>query len=68
VPELAALDDGRVRIYVCGAGIVAYASSDEGKTWTREATVVSPGVLNSRIVCDPSRVAEASRFIYKIQP
>ena len=68
VPELAALDDGRVRIYVCGAGIIAYASADEGKTWAREATVVAAGALNARTVCDPSRVAGASRFIYKIQP
>ena len=68
VPELSALEDGRVRIYVCGAGIIAHASSDEGKTWAREATVVPPGILNSRIVCDPSRVAGADRFIYKIQP
>jgi hypothetical protein len=68
VPELAALDAGRVRIYVCGAGIVAHSSSDEGKTWTREATVVPPGTLNSRTLCDPSFVAGASRFVYKIQP
>jgi hypothetical protein len=53
---------------VCGAGIVAYVSPDEGRTWAREAAVVAPGALNARIVCDPSRVAGASRFNYKIQP
>jgi hypothetical protein len=68
VPELAALDGGRVRIYVCGTGIVAHVSADEGKTWTREGTVVPQGILNSRSVCDPSRVEAASRFVYKIQP
>ena len=68
VPEITALDSGRVRIYVCGAGIIGYASSDEGRTWTREATVVSPGTLGARSVCDPSRVAGTDRFVYKIQP
>jgi hypothetical protein len=68
VPELAALDGNRVRIYVCSQGIVAHVSSDEGRTWTREATVVSSGTLNARIICDPSFVPGASRFVYKIQP
>lgn len=68
VPELSALDDGRVRIYVCGAGIVAHLSADEGRSWTREATVVAPGTLGARIICDPSFVVGAFRFVYKIQP
>jgi hypothetical protein len=68
VPELAALDAGRARIYVCAAGIIAYASADTGATWTREATVVPQGTLNARIICDPSLVAGANRFVYKIQP
>ena len=68
VPELAALDAGRVRIYVCGVGIVAHVSADEGRSWTREATVVAAGTLGARSLCDPSRVEAASRFIYKIQP
>lgn len=62
VPELAVTADGRLRLYVCAAGIVSYVSRDEGATWTREATVVpGPG-----LVCDPSMVAGTTRFIYKI--
>lgn len=68
VPELASLDGGGVRIYVCGAGISAYRSSDEGRTWNREATVVPAGILSSRSVCDPSFVPGSNRFVYKIQP
>jgi len=68
VPELAAVDSARVRIYVCGAGITAHVSMDEGRTWTREATVVAPGTFGARTLCDPSFVAGAGRFVYKIQP
>lgn len=68
VPELEALDGGRVRLYACGAGIIAWVSADEGRTWTREGTVVPAGVLGARIVCDPSRVAASQRFVFKIQP
>ena len=70
VPELTALAEGRVRIYVCaqGFGIVAHASADEGRTWTRESTMVPQGILGARTQCDPSLVAGTSRFIYKIQP
>ena len=65
-----ALSAGRVRIYVCaqGFGIVAHASADEGRTWTRESTMVPQGILGARTQCDPSLVAGTSRFIYKIQP
>lgn len=68
VPELEALDGGRVRLYACGAGIIAWLSTDEGRTWTREGTVVPPGTLGARIVCDPSRVAASQRFVFKVQP
>lgn len=61
VPELAALADGRVRLYVCAQGIVSYISSDRGTTWTREGTVLNPGGL----ICDPSLVAGADLFVYK---
>jgi len=42
VPELAALADGRVRLYVCARGIESYLSSDQGASWTREGSVVAP--------------------------
>lgn len=61
VPELAALADGRVRLYVCAQGITSYISSDRGTTWTREGTVLNPGGL----ACDPSLVAGADLFVYK---
>lgn len=61
VPELAALADGRVRLYVCARGIVSYVSSDEGATWTAEATVVA----GPSLTCDPSLVAGTNLFVYK---
>lgn len=67
VPELAATADGRVRLYVCSAGIVSYVSSDAGTTWTREATVVPQGTLGRQILCDPSFVPGAGLFIFKTQ-
>jgi hypothetical protein len=66
VPEVATLADGRVRLYVCGGGIVSYLSSDSGRSWTREDTVVAPGTLGARIICDPSWVPDAGLFIFKI--
>ena len=68
VPELEVLPDGRVRLYVCAAGIVSYLSADQARTWTREATVVAPGALGAKVACDPSRAASANRFVFKIQP
>jgi hypothetical protein len=61
VPEVTALDAGRVRLYVCAMGIVSYVSADAGASWRFEATVVSgPG-----LACDPSRVAGTDLFVYK---
>ena len=68
VPEVTALPDGRVRLYVCGAGIVSYLSTDAGRSWTREGTVVPNGTLGARIICDPSWVPDAGLFIFKIAP
>lgn len=61
VPEVAALEDGRVRLYVCARGIESYLSADEGRTWTREAVVIEP----SGLTCDPSLVAGTDLFVYK---
>jgi len=65
VPEVHALADGRVRLYVCRNGIESHLSADRGVTWTREATVVPSGVLSKRIVCDPSLVAGTNLFVFK---
>lgn len=61
VPEIAALEDGRVRLYVCARGIESYVSADEGRSWTREAIVIQP----SGLTCDPSRVSGTDLFVYK---
>lgn len=65
VPELALAPDGALRMYVCAQGIVAYRSADGGRTWLFEATVVPPGTLGKRILCDPSLVAGANLFVFK---
>ncbi len=65
VPELAIANDGRLRLYVCAAGIVSYISGDGGGSWTFEGPVVSPTPGGKRILCDPSLVAGAGRFVYK---
>ncbi len=65
VPELAIAPDGAVRLYVCGAGIVAYRSNDLGRSFTREQTVIGPGFNGRKIVCDPSYVAGAGLFVFK---
>ena len=65
VPELAIAPDGAVRLYVCSAGIVAYRSSDAGRTFARERTIVGPGFAGHPIVCDPSLVAGAGLFVFK---
>ncbi len=64
VPELAALDDGAVRLYVCAGGIVAYRSTDAA-SWQREQIVVTRGPNGSGLVCDPSRVAGTDLFVFK---
>jgi hypothetical protein len=68
VPEIAALADGRVRLYVCAAGIESYTSADSGQSWTREASVAPSGTLGARVVCDPSYVAGAGLFVFKVAP
>lgn len=65
VPELALLDGGAVRLYVCAQGIESYRSTDAGRTWTREGTVVGPSFNGRKIVCDPSLVAGAEMFVFK---
>jgi hypothetical protein len=64
VPELAVLDDGAIRLYVCAAGITAYRSAD-AVSWQREQVVVTSGPNGSRLVCDPSRVAGTDLFVFK---
>lgn len=65
VPEVTTLADGRVRLYVCAAGIESYISGDSGRTWQREGTVVRSGTLGHNIVCDPSRVTGTNLFVFK---
>jgi len=65
VPELGLTLDGRPRLYVCAGGIVSYVSSDNGTSWTFEATVVRPGALGRMIACDPSWVPGANLFVFK---
>ena len=65
MPELAIAQDGAVRLYVCGAGIVAYRSNDLGRTFTHEQAVIGPGFNGRKIVCDPSSVAGAGLFVFK---
>lgn len=65
VPELARAPDGAVRLYVCRGGITAYRSTDAGRTWTLERTVINPPINGHQIVCDPSLVAGASLFVFK---
>jgi hypothetical protein len=68
VPELAVAPDGALRLYVCAAGITSWRSSDGGASWSQEGVVVPPGPPGQRIVCDPSLVAGAGRFLYKTAP
>jgi hypothetical protein len=65
VPEVAALTDGRVRLYVCARGIESYISSNAGTSWQREGVVVPPDTLGRRIVCDPSRITGTDLFVFK---
>ena len=67
VPELAIAPDGAVRLYVCSGPIVAYRSTDQGRTWTRERTVVTSPFNGHNIVCDPSLVAGAGLFVFKTE-
>jgi hypothetical protein len=65
VPELARAPDGATRLYVCGQGIESYRSTDGGRTWSRERTVVNGPINGKRIVCDPSFVPGANLFVFK---
>lgn len=64
VPEISALSDGRVRLYVCARGIESYISTDNGNSWQFEASVVR-GQPPKPLRCDPSVVPGANLFIYK---
>jgi hypothetical protein len=64
VPELALLANGDVRLYVCGAGIVAYRSTST-TSWQREQVVATRGPNGSMLVCDPSSVAGTDLFVFK---
>ena len=64
VPEVAALPDGSVRLYVCARGVEAYRSTNGGTDWALESRDIAPG-LGHKIVCDPSYVPGAGLFIYK---
>lgn len=70
VPEIKALPDGTLRLFVCGAGIVALDSADGGLTWSDSAVILSPSP--NEIRCDPSVVEsveqERSTFLYKTAP
>lgn len=66
VPEVAALPDGRLRLYGCANGIESYISANSGQSWTREAVVAPSGTLGARTVCGPSYVADAGLFVFKI--
>jgi hypothetical protein len=65
VPELARAPDGALRLYVCKGSINAYRSTDAGRTWSFERSVVNPPVNGHQIVCDPSLVAGAGLFVFK---
>ncbi len=66
VPELAALPDGRVRLYVCaGGGVVAHVSADRGTTWTSEGTVIGRAAGGRAIICDTSYIPADGTFIFK---
>ena len=65
VPELAIAPDGATRLYVCAGAIVAYRSTDGGRVWSREQTVIGPGFNGHPIVCDPSFVTGAGLFVFK---
>lgn len=64
VPEVTALPDGRVRLYVCARGIEPWLSADKGITWSKEASDIAPN-LGKKIVCDPSYAPAAGLFVYK---
>ena len=70
IPELAALSDGNVRLYVSAEGIKSVVSGDEGQTWA-----VEPGTRLSssqgEILADPSLIMTSDgRWVlfYKVAP
>lgn len=68
VPELAALSDGRVRLYVCtSGGLAAYASSDKGANWASEGLVSGAMIPGRPGVCDPSALLSRNLFVFKTQ-
>ena len=69
VPELAALGDGRVRLYVCSTsgGLAAYASSNSGASWTSEGSLTGATIPGRPGVCDPSALLSRNLFVFKTQ-
>ena len=58
IPELAALPDGRVRLfYATGGGIGSYISSDNGQTWQAESGLRINKPVGEEIAADPSLLA-----------
>ena len=58
IPELAALPDGRVRLfYAIGGGIGSYISSDNGQTWQAESGLRINKPVGEEIAADPSLLA-----------
>lgn len=68
-PSVVRLPDGSWRMAISlGQQTVMARSTDGGSTWLQEGVVVPPGPAGQRIVCDPSLVAGAGRFLYKTAP
>jgi hypothetical protein len=65
VPELALAADGAIRLYTCANGIVSRRSTDVGRSWTLEGTVLGPGFNGRPIVCNPSAVGGTGLFVFK---
>lgn len=57
VPGGVRFADGTVPVY--------HVDGARGSTSTREASVVAPGWRDARILCDPSRIAEAGLFVFE---
>ena len=58
IPELAALPNGRVRLfYAIGGGIGSYISSDNGQTWQAESGLRINKPVGEEIAADPSLLA-----------
>jgi hypothetical protein len=65
VPELAIVSETGLRVYTCGNGIVSFQSSNNGRTWQNEGSVVQSPFNSKPLVCDPSLVPGADLFVFK---